>query len=266
MKGLLQRLTGKQPKKKYKLGIALGGGGARGFIHLGVLKGLYERNIKLDIIAGTSAGAIAGVFASAGIDPEKTKDILKSKRVFGYSKLSWPRDGLFSLDGLRKVIEKEIQYTQFEELPIPLIVTVSNLSTGRVEYIEKGPLIDAVLASSSIPVVFKPMTMNGHKYSDGGLLDNLPVKPLRNHCEKIVGVNISPVKEREEIQGILQIAARTFQMSVNAQSHHIKDECTLFIEPEDLRQYDMLDLEKGDELFEIGYDFVKNMDLSKITP
>ncbi len=266
VKSLLKRiLSPGKGKRKYGLGIALGGGGARGFIHLGVLKALKERGIELDIIAGTSAGAIAGVFAAAGKDPQEIKDILKKKRVFSYSKLKWPRDGIFSLDGLKKVIESEVPYNRIEDLPIPFIVTVSNLSTGRTEYMETGNLMDAVLASSSIPVIFKPITINGHKYSDGGLLDNLPVKPLREKCDEIIAVNISPVKEREEINGMLSIAARTFQMSVNAQSHHAEDHCTVFIEPPGLKKYDLLDLQKGDELFDIGYEYVMSMDLSAVS-
>ncbi len=250
-------------RKKHRLGIALGGGGARGFIHLGILQALDERGVKPNIIAGTSAGAIAGVFLAAGIKPNKILKILKG-RIFTYSRIRWPKDGIFSLEGLQNVLNKEIGVDKIEDLEIPLIITATNLNTGKTEYIEQGPLTEAVLASSSIPVIFRPIVMNGHKYSDGGLLDNLPLTPLMNRCKKTIAINISPVEQMETVNGILRIAARTFQMSVNSQAHRLKDKCTLFIEPTGLKKYDLLDLDKADDMFQIGYQYANGLDLSKV--
>ena len=240
--------------EKVELGIALGGGGARGFAHLGVIQSLYDHGLAPDIISGTSAGSLAGVFIASGKTPRETLDILKQNDMFKYTTIQWPSDGLLSLSGLKKLLNKHIEFTNIEDLQTPLIITVSNLNTGQAEYRTKGPLIDTVLASSSIPVVFKPVLMNGEKFADGGILDNLPIKPLVNRCEKLIAVSISPVRKVDELSNLFQIATRTFQLSVNSRIDGLREKCSLFIEPEGIRKFDLFDIKKADEMFEIGYE------------
>ena len=200
----------------------MGGGGARGFAHLGVLEALNENGINLDIIAGTSAGSMVGAFIAAGKKPKDVLNLLKEKDLFGYSKIHWPKEGLFSLDGLGEVLRKEISINRIEHLKIPLIITVSNMNKGAVEYLEEGDLVDSILASGSIPFVFKPVEIDGYKYVDGGILDNLPVEPLLEKCDKVIAVSISPLEETDDLDNLLKISARTFQMSVNAQNKSFK--------------------------------------------
>lgn len=239
--------------KKYKTGLVLSGGGTRGFAHLGTIAALFEAGIKPDIISGTSAGAIVGAFIAGGKTPEEILRIFKKGWFFKFTKLHLPIDGLLKLDGLKEVIQKEIRVTNLEDLEIPFFVAVSNLNKGTIEYKNRGPIGETVLASSSIPILFSPVTLNGDSYVDGGLMDNIPVEPLKRSCEKIIVSNISPINPKEKMKNLVQISTRTFYMSVNANLKEVRKYATLFIEPEGIDHFDILSLSHADELFELGY-------------
>jgi NTE family protein len=242
-----------EPVKKYKTGLILSGGGTRGFAHLGIIAALHERGIFPDVISGTSAGAIAGAFLAAGKKPHDVLEIFKQGSFFKYTKLQIPRDGLMKLDGLKELISKEIQARNIEELEIPLFIAVSNLNSGEVEYRSSGLLGETVLASSSIPILFAPVEMNGNLFVDGGLLDNIPIEPLKRDCEQIIVSNISPINPKGNFKNLVQIATRTFYMSVNANMKLVRKYATHYIEPENIDSYDILSRTQADELFELGY-------------
>lgn len=246
-------------RKKYKIGIALGGGGARGYAHLGVLQGLFEKGIKPDMISGVSAGAIAGVFIASGKSPREAFEIMKGFSISDFTKFRIPRNGLLSLEKLKETLEKEIKVKNLEDLPIPLVVAVSDLLNGHVEYLDKGPLSTLVQASASIPVLFDPVHYNDKLYADGGIFNNLPVEPLKEKCKKIIGVSISPVTEIKELSGLIHLATRTFQLTVNARHDIIKDNCDLFIEPPHLSDFDLLDTKNVNKIFDIGLQYTREM-------
>jgi NTE family protein len=250
-------------KKKYKTGLVLSGGGTRGFAHLGVIAALRDKGIRPDVISGVSAGAIAGAFTAGGLSPEKTMQILQKGWFFRYTKIHLPVDGLLKLDGLKEVIRNQVKYKNLEDLPIPLFVAVSNLHTGEVEYLNQGPLDQLVLASSSIPVLFAPVRIQGQTYVDGGLLDNLPINPIKNDCEEIIVVNISPLNPREKFDNLVQIMTRTFYMSVNTNMDMVRKHASVFIEPEGIDKYDILTRTHAEELFELGYHSLENSMLKK---
>lgn len=239
--------------KKYKTGLVLSGGGTRGFAHLGVIAALHEKGIKPDIISGTSAGAIVGAFIAAGKNPHDVVEIFKKGSFFNYTKLQIPRDGLMKLDGLKEVFQKEIKVNNLEELEIPLFIAISNLNKGTVEYRNTGPLGETVLASSSIPILFAPVLISDDLFVDGGLLDNIPVEPIKLDCEQIIVSNISPVNPVENLKNLIQIATRTFFMSVNANMKQVKKYATYYIEPEGIDKYEVLSRTHAEELFKLGY-------------
>lgn len=255
--GFISKFSRWFSKETPKVGIALGGGGARGFIHLGVIQALYEEGIYFDEIAGTSAGAIAGVLIASGKSPIEAHEILKKRDFFGYSKFHIPKIGLFSLDGLTQLIDDEIGAKTFEELEIPFYASATNLNTGKIEYLNEGSLAKAVTASSSIPFLFKPIHIGGSKYSDGGIIDNLPIAPLQKNCKRIIAINISPIEEKDNLNSLFKVASRTFELCVNARATEMKHKCSLFIEPEEIGAYDLFDIKKADELFNKGYEHTK---------
>ncbi len=249
-------------KKKYELGIALGGGGARGFAHLGVLQALLEKGIEPEIISSVSAGSIVGAFIASGKTPLECLNIMKDYRFFNFSRIRFPKSGLFSLDSISESLEKEIPYQRIEELPTPLIIGASNMLEGKIEYFKEGPIGKIVQASSSIPILFSPVEIAGKLYSDGGIFDNLPLKPIFEICKKTIVVNISPVQEIDSLKNLAQVAARMFQLSVNSGRIEKMNRSSLFIEPKELRQYDLLDTKHASEIYQIGYDFIQKMDIN----
>jgi len=250
--------------KKYKIGFVLSGGGARGFAHLGILQYLSEKGIRPDIISGVSAGAIAGVFIASGKSPLETHEILSQGGFLKYTKIQLPTNGLLRLDGLKEIFKKNIGPKNIEDLDMPFYAAAANLNTGRAEYFDKGPIHEIVLASSSIPILFAPVEINGFQYVDGGVLNNLPVEPLLGRCEKIITQNITPVNETGKLKNLVQIATRTFHIGVHSRIEIAKKHSDLFIEPKELDQYDLLKASQADEVFEIGYNYAKKTDLSEL--
>ena len=250
--------------KQYSIGIALGGGGARGFAHLGVLQALAERGIKPDIISGTSAGAIAGGFVAAGYSPKEAFELIRKYRFTAFTELTIPKTGLLSSAKMKSSLLKPIAKHRIEELEIPLIICVSNMLEGKVEYLDQGLLGEVIQASASIPVLFSPVEINGKLYSDGGIFDNVPIRPLQKMCDKVIGVSISPIQRIDGLKNLVQVSTRMFQLAVNPGKGVLKRKCDLYIEPKELSQYDLMDTKHAQEIFDIGYNHAMEIDLTTV--
>ncbi len=242
---------------KYKTGIVLSGGGARGFSHLGVLQALNEAGIYPDIISGVSAGAIVGVFYADGYKPTDILKILNGNKRLDYLSFSIPKDGLMEMTGLIKILNRYLHARIFEDLKIPLIVPATDLNNGKINYFSSGELINIIVASSSIPVLFKPVIIDKIEYLDGGIMDNFPVQPLYQKCETLIGSHANPVGYVKKFNNMFSIAERTFHLSVASHVIDKKNELDLFIDPPVLHKFNILDPAKGNEIFEIGYNEAK---------
>lgn len=247
-------------KKKYKVGIALGGGGARGFAHLGVIKALKEKGIAPDIISGVSAGAIAGAFISSGHSPDEAFEVLKKFNFTGISEFKLPKTGFLSLNKLTSLLKQHITTTNIESLQTPFIIGVTNMLDGKPEYIKVGPLHDFVQASASIPVLYSPVRIQNKLYADGGICDNVPITPLKDTCRKVIGVSISPIHQMNELSNLIHVTTRMFQLAVNRSSEELSKSCDLLIELHELRKYDLMDTKHAKEIFDIGYEYTRSLD------
>jgi len=139
------------PEEIYKTGLVLSGGGTRGFAHLGVLQALNEEGIYPDVIAGASAGALAGVLYCDGISPQEALKIMKGSSRLNYMKPTMPRDGLLLLSGIKKILEDHLHAKTFGDLKIPLYVSATDLNNGKAVYFSNGPRLEPIIASASIP-------------------------------------------------------------------------------------------------------------------
>ncbi len=240
--------------KKANVGISLSGGGMRGFAHIGALQALWENDVKPEVVSGTSAGAIIGAFYASGMKPERIFELLKRRNVFNTTKIHVPNRGLLGLDGLGDILSEEIPYESIEELPVPLIVTCTNLNTGKVTYFDRGELVPRIIASASIPVIFSPVEIDGEHYCDGGVLDNLPIQPIRSRCERLIGVNISPINPIDSKPNLLDVAIRSFQLIISSKVEDHAGDCDLFIAPSKLRNYSLLESDQADAIYQIGYE------------
>lgn len=243
-------------KQKRKLGMALSGGGARGIAHIGVLQALREAGIVPEVLSGTSAGSIVGALHAAGHTPDDMLDFVKDTSIWRIFTVNLPYDGLTKLTYLKKRLTECIAEDSFEALNHPLYITVANLNQGTLRTIHSGCLFDAVVASSSIPLVFKPVEMDGELYVDGGLLDNLPVEPILPQADIVVGVNVMPTLpvKNKNIQTVFGIATRCFEMSIYANSRTNLEHCHLVITPEKLQQYNIFQFNKYEAIYNIGYE------------
>ena len=246
---------------EYRLGIALGGGGARGFAHLGVLQALKEKNVEADIYSGTSAGAIVGALIAAGNEPAKIFKAMKKNSILDFAKLHIPDLGLMRLSKLPRFLNAHIQAEKLEDLNIPLIVAASDMLKGKVAYFDKGPLVACIQASASIPVLFSPVEIDGNVYVDGGLFDNLPYKPLEERCEIVLAVHISPIRPVNSIDSLSKMIARTFELSVNGHIREKRVRNRYVIAPKGVERFDLLDTKAADELYKIGYEHVRDMEI-----
>lgn len=239
--------------KKYNYGLVLSGGGTRGFAHLGAIKALEDHGIKPDIISGVSAGSIVGAFYADGQSADLALKAFMSKRMIDFLELVIPKDGLIKMTGFEKTLRKRLRAKTFEDLKIPLIVHAVNINTAKYVSFDSGDLVQAVMASSSIPVVFPPATIDGNQYMDGGLINNFPVEPLLGKCKKIIGINVNPVGKENKIKGLKTIAIRSFHLTMRNHADLRKDKCDIFIEPEKLEDFGILDLSDAKEVYKIGY-------------
>ncbi len=240
---------------KYKTGLVLSGGGTRGYAHLGVIKALAEKNIYPDIISGASAGALAGSLIADGKSPEEIFKKLTSKKVLSYTNFNFFRKGILSYKNLKKFLKEFYSVENIEDLKIPFYACVSNINEGKAEYVNSGNLIDFVTASASVPFMLKPVEINGISYTDGGLIDNLPIKPLLGKCEKIICVNLIHLKKIKSFKNSKQVYGRYFDILTYHNQKTYISECDILIEPPDLYGKPYFSNKTAEEIFNIGYNY-----------
>jgi len=239
--------------KKYKTGIILSGGAVRGFAHLGVLKALNENNIFPDAISGVSAGALVGAFYADGYSPEEIFEIFSNNSIFDFVKVAIPKNGFLGNKNLTKVLKKNLRAKNFENLKIDFTLAATNLNKGELRYFNSGEIIPALIASTSIPILFQPVEIDNEMYVDGGVFDNLPIVPLEGKCRKIIAVHVNPIGYEKDIKGIMKVAERSFHLAVGATIDSVKEKAEIFIEPDELKNYSLMNVKNARKIFEIGY-------------
>ncbi|MFN3938964.1 MAG: patatin-like phospholipase family protein [Chitinophagales bacterium] len=238
---------------KHLLGITLSGGAARGIAHIGVLQALTENEIHPTIISGCSAGAIAGVLYAAGVPPTEIYRQIENKNLYSIIKVGLPDKGMMELAYIRTLLQKILKHDSFDKLPKEFYLSVTNLNKGGCEIIHTGNhLIDFVIASSSIPLIFKPVKINNHLYVDGGVINNLPAEAIREKCKILIGVNVNTVKYINHINGIKDVGMRCLDISLKEHVQVRAKQCDILIEP-DTSAYSLTDLTKASEIFSVGY-------------
>lgn len=244
----------KNTQPLYKLGLALAGGGARGFAHLGVFDALAERNLKPDIISGASAGSLAGAFYADGYTAKEIMAFFKDVKFGELITTSIPRDGFFKMNRLGAFLKKHLRAKTFEELKIPLRVVVSDIEQGEKVVFDSGELIPPILASCAFPIMFQPVKIGNRYFVDGGLFENLPASTIRQDCEKVMGVNINPLCPMKYNRSLKYVIERSMHYLMISNSLPDREICDYLIESVELGQYPLFDLNKIDEIYQKGYD------------
>ena len=180
------------PVKPPKLGLALGGGFARGLAHIGILKVLEEEKIPIDFIAGTSVGSVIGAAYASGICAKELEEVASLVRFRDFSRWTFSRFGLFSNDKMSVFLRKVLRCRTFEELRIPLAIAATDIITGEPAVFTSGDLIDPVRASCAYPGMFQPVRIGGRLLVDGLLAHAVPANPLRDMgAERVISVYLA---------------------------------------------------------------------------
>ena len=249
----------KNIRKKYKTGLVLSGGALRGFAHGGVLKALNETGIFPDVVSGVSAGAIVGALYADGYKPEEILKIFVNKSLYKFLEFIVPNKGLVRMTGLYKTLLQNLRAKNIEDLKIPLYITATNLNKASTVYFSQGELAKHIIASCTVPVLFQPIVIDEVTYIDGGVLNNLPLEPIEDDCEFLIGVNVNPITNETEFDGMMNVADRALNMALNKFNAHKIPKFDIFIEPVELHKFSMMDAAKGEKMFEIGYKETRKM-------
>ena len=238
-----------QSTARPKVGLVLGGGGARGAAHIGVLELLEQLRIPVDCVAGTSMGALVAGAWAAGLSPLQMREALSRadwRDMFqdnpDYAELNWRNKRLSqrflpgSEAGLRggsavvppgvvsaqkiklfinRLVHADAGELELQQLPLPVSIIATDIGTGERVVLRRGSLTQAMRASMSVPGLMAPLSLDGRKLVDGGLVDNLPVREVRERCgaEVVIAVNVgtAPLKP-EEVSGLLTVSAQVLAL------------------------------------------------------
>lgn len=265
--GLYESQVKKSPvaQKPPKIGLALSGGGAKGFAHIGVLKVIDSLGIKIDYISGTSMGAIVGGLYAAGYEAKDIEKIMKETDFYTLLANEKPRQetpffsktndkylitvpihkgkinvlpkaistGQKNLYLLKELLSNVSNINNFSELQIPFLCVATNLESGKMEIFEKGDIVSSIMASSAYPSLMDPVKVGDSLYVDGAMTVNFPAKPLKDKgMDIIIGVNLSqPLADREELNSAVKILNQVIDFNTKRENISQEKYADILINP-----------------------------------
>lgn len=238
------------------IGLALSGGGARGFAHVGVLKAFERFDKHPHVVSGVSAGAIVASLYGAGLKPDEIMEYFKEYSRFGdFTEWSIPKEGFFKMTKFARLLEQWLPIEKLEDMIIPTVICATDLDHGKSIGWASGKLVPRIVASCSIPVVFPPQKINGINYVDGGVLRNLPAWAIRKHCDILFGSNCSPLNRHYKLKNsMLDIALRSYQLMSKANTLPDLNLCDYIIQTEKTASFKTFELSQMNKVIGYGYD------------
>ena len=202
-----------EPPRRPRLGLALGGGAARGFAHVGVLQVLEEAGIRPDLVVGTSAGSFVAAMYASGKTPAQLQRMAETMDEAVFTDWTVPLlgRGMMRGDALARYVNGQVSTRQIEDFKLPLGIVATDLQSGQGVLFQRGDVGTAVRASSAVPSVFEPVRIQGREYVDGGLVSPVPVRYARQMgAELVLAVDISSAPEYGRTGDMFQILMQTF--------------------------------------------------------
>jgi len=239
--------------RRLKLGVALGGGFARGVAHIGVLKALEEAQIPVDLVAGTSVGAIIGALHCAGVSSEELEEVARTARFRDFARWTFSRHGFCTNDRISRFCSRVMKASTFEELKVPLAITATDYRTGEAVIFRKGPLAGPIRASCAYPGMFRPVEIEGRCYVDGMLAYAVPTTPLRlMGAECVVGVFLSAHwSQQGNPRHLFEVIGQCFSIAQTKMSELWKRDANLLLEP-DVTGFSFDCFDRSRELIALG--------------
>lgn len=238
-----------------KLALVLSGGGAKGAFSLGVIKYLEEQNVCFDAYSGTSIGSIITCLHASGYKAEEIFGIFKSDEIKKLIKFNYFKKGLLKIDHKNEFVKNLMSVKKLEDLNKPVFINAYDLKQKQMHYFSKGNIIDLCLAASALIPIFKPIKYENMNLIDGGLIDNIPVKPFVNTDYKILSIDVMPRHKKTRkinLNPLKMIKKRIFkELHKNltysiAHSHY-------YISSLKLKNYRLLSFKDLDACYTLGY-------------
>jgi NTE family protein len=242
-----------EAKRVPAIGLALGGGFARGIAHVGVLKVLEEEGIPVRMIAGTSVGALIGAAYCSGVTIKELEEVAFKVRFTTFARWTLSRYGFASNDRMVSFLTRTLKVQTFEELRIPLGVTATDFNTGEGTVFTSGSIIDPVRASCAYPGMFLPVEIRGRWLVDGMLSHPVPTRPLRvMGAERVLAVHLRGQWSKTTApRHLLDVVGQSFAIAQDMMSPVWKSAADLVIEP-DVAGFDYDDFKRAGELIRVG--------------
>jgi len=245
--------TPAESKRIPTIGLALGGGFARGIAHIGILKVLEEENIPVRIIAGTSVGALIGAAYCSGVSIAELEEVARKVRFTTFARWTLSRYGFASNDRMIAFLARTLKVSTFEELRIPLCVTATDFSSGEGAVFCSGAIVDPVRASCAYPGMFLPVRIGGRWLVDGMLSHPVPTRPLRDMgADRVLAVHLKGCWSKTTMpRHLFDVIGQSFAIAQDMTSAIWRGAADVVIEP-DVAGFDYDDFKRSGELMRVG--------------
>ncbi|WP_119156847.1 patatin-like phospholipase family protein [Caldimonas tepidiphila] len=222
----------KVPAKPPRIGLALGGGAARGFAHIGVIQVLEENGIRPDLVVGTSAGSLVAALYASGKTPTELAGLADTMDETAITDWSFPMRGVIRGEALARYVSQQTGGKPIEQMRLPLGIVATDLASGQGVLFQRGDTGSAVRASSAVPAVFQPVRVGGREYVDGGLVAPVPVRYARQMgADLVIAVDISSAPDGNAVGDAMRMLLQTFAIMGNSINQFELREADVVIRP-----------------------------------
>ena len=261
--GIIPIVLGQKPTETANYGIVLSGGGALGFAHIGALQALEEAGIALPVVSGASMGALVGAMYAYGYSPQEMINVIEREKIYKKSKIFdfslFRKQGFSDHRKISKILDNIFKTNSFDSLKRFFALSMTDFINLETEYaFSGGNLKEKLMASASIPAIFEVIESDGKIYVDGGVMNNLPIEPIRDRCNKVIMIDVHAAYPQTIISGKIKIVNRSVvgifkQMNADriAQADH-------YVGFPELAPYHIFDFQEYKEIIRIGYEGMKN--------
>ncbi len=242
------------------LALALGGGAARGAFHLGVLDFCEQHNIEIQAYSGSSIGAIISASHASGIKAKEQLKIFASKDLRQALKFNYFRNGLLRIDTSNKIVKELLPIENLENIPKPVWVNAYDLKKRELHYFNSGDTITLCMASSALVPIFKPVSYEGMYLIDGGLFDNIPIKPLLNKNYDIYSVDLF-AKEHNSIvkkPTTMKKIKKSLFKQLHENHKHSVENTNYYLGSPHIRNFSLFTFQELEECFKLGIKEAQN--------
>ena len=242
------------------IAFALGGGASRGAFHLGVLDFCEQQNIDIKAYSGSSIGAIIAASHASGIRAKEQLKIFSSKDVKQALKFNYFKNGLLKIDTSNKIIKELLPIEKIEDIPKPIWVSAYDLKKKELHYFNSGNTLTLCMASSALIPIFKPISYNGMYLIDGGLFDNIPIKPLENKGYNIYSVDLFAKEKEHKLKKFNPIKSlkKTIFKQLHENHRYSLENTNYYLGNSHIRSFSLFTFKELEECFKLGIKEAQN--------